>query len=136
ILGVGQAQDRGVPGVPYTDRMTTSPVAVSAKNAFRMAGVKPADMGLVSIYDCYTITVLIELEDAGFCPKGEAGPFISSTDVTYKGKLPINTHGGQLSFGQPGVAGGMSHVTEAVRQMMGRCGERQVQNLDYCFVNG
>jgi acetyl-CoA acetyltransferase len=136
ILGAGQAIDRNVPGVAYVHRMTTSPTAVSARKAFEMAGVSPADMGLVSIYDCYTITAIIELEDAGFCPKGEGGPFIASTDVTYKGTLPINTHGGQLSFGQPGTAGGMTHVTEAARQMMGRCGERQVKDLDYCFVNG
>ncbi len=136
LLGAGHATDRGVPGVPYVDRMTTSPVSVSAKRAFEAAGVRPADIGLISTYDCYTITVIIEIEDAGFAPKGEGGTMIANMDVTYKGDLPINTHGGQLSFGQPGSAGGMSHVTEGVRQMMGRGDERQVQDLDYCFVNG
>ncbi len=76
------------------------------------------------------------LEDAGFCEKGEAGDFVASHDLTYKGDFPLNTHGGQLSFGQPGLAGGMSHVTESARQMMGRADERQVDKLGYCFVNG
>ena len=62
---------------------------------------------------------------------------MAETDVTYKGEFPINTHGGQLSFGQPGSAGGMSHVTEGVRQLMGRGEGRQAeQEVDYCFVNG
>ncbi len=137
ILGVGQSSDRGVPGIAYAERMTTSPVAVSARNAFKMAGLGPNDMDMASVYDCYTITVIIEMEDAGFAPKGEGGAWIAETDVTYKGEFPINTHGGQLSFGQPGSAGGMSHVTEGVRQLMGRGEGRQaVKDIDYCFVNG
>jgi len=101
-----------------------------------MAGVTPRDVDLVSVYDCYTITVLVTLEDAGFCPKGRGGPFVEENDLTYRGNLPVNTHGGQLSFGQPGLAGGMSHVTEAVRQLQGRAGERQVPNCELAFVNG
>ncbi len=100
-----------------------------------MAGVAHKDIGLVSVYDCYTITVLITLEDAGFCAKGQGGPFVEEHDLTYRGDLPLNTHGGQLSFGQPGLAGGMSHVTEAVRQLQGRAGERQVK-CELAFVNG
>ena len=137
ILGAGQSSDRGVPGIAYAERMTTSPVAVSARNAFSMAGLGPNDMDMASVYDCYTITVIIEMEDAGFAPKGEGGAWIAETDVTYKGEFPINTHGGQLSFGQPGSAGGMSHVTEGVRQLMGRGEARQaLKDIDYCFVNG
>ncbi len=137
ILGVGQSSDRGVPGIAYVDRMTTSPVEVSSRRAYSMAGLGPNDMDMASLYDCYTITVIIEVEDAGFAPKGEGGPWIAANDVTYKGNFPINTHGGQLSFGQPGSAGGMSHVTEGVRQLMGRGEGRQVeQELNYCFVNG
>ncbi len=116
--------------------MLTTPIAISSKRAYEMAGVGPSDMNMVSLYDCYTITVLLSLEDAGFCEKGEGGAFVESTDLTYLGDLPTNTHGGQLSFGQPGLAGGMSHVVESARQMMGRAGERQVEQLDYCFVNG
>ena len=135
LLGAGQYVDRGAPGFGYAERMTTSPVVHSAKRAFAMAGVGPQDMDVLSLYDCYTITVIVELEDAGFAPKGEGGPFIASTDITYKGELPINTHGGQLSFGQ--AAGGMTHVTEGVRQLMGRGEGRQVDPVpEYCFVNG
>ena len=70
---------------------------------------------MLSLYDCYTITVLITLEDAGFCAKGDGGPFVAEHDLTFRGDFPCNTHGGQLSYGQAGLAGGASHVTEAVR---------------------
>ena len=137
ILGVGHSTDRGVPGITYVDRMTKSPVEVSARDAYRMAGVGPREMDIASLYDCYTITVIIEFEDAGFAPKGEGGTYFATEDVTYRSDaIAVNTHGGQLSFGQPGTAGGMSHVTEAVRQLMGRGGGRQKEKADYCFVNG
>ena len=134
LLGASQAIDRAQ-GFGYAERMTTSPTVQSARRAFEMAGLGPADMDVLSLYDCYTITVIVELEDAGFAPKGQGGPFIASHDVTFAGDLPINTHGGQLSFGQ--AAGGMTHVTEGVRQLMGRGGDRQVNPTpEYCFVNG
>lgn len=137
IMGVGHSTDRGVPGITYVDRMSKSPVEESSRAAYKMAGVGPQDMDIASLYDCYTITVIIEFEDAGFAPKGEGGKYIAENDVTYKSdKIAINTHGGQLSFGQPGTAGGMSHVTEAVRQLMGRGEGRQKETVDYCFVNG
>jgi len=101
-----------------------------------MAGVSPQDMDFAQPYDCYTITVIVTLEDAGFCRKGEGGRFVAEHDLTYKGDFPCNTHGGQLSFGQPGLAGGMSHVIEAVRQLMGRGGERQVKDATIGYVNG
>ena len=105
--------------------------------AFRMAKVTPKQIDLVEPYDCYTIVVLITLEDAGFCKKGEGGQFVMETDLTYKGQLPCNTHGGQLSFGQAeGLGGGVSHITEACRQLMGRAGARQVANPRLAFVNG
>lgn len=116
--------------------ITTSPIAAAAPRAFEMAAVSPGDVDLVSVYDCYTITVLVTLEDAGFCPKGRGGPFVEEHDLTYRGDLPLNTHGGQLSFGQPGLAGGTSHITEAVRQLQGRAGARQVPNCELAFVNG
>jgi acetyl-CoA acetyltransferase len=134
LLGAGE-YSRGIVLSQYSS-LTTSPIAVSAPKAFEMAGVIPSDIDLVSVYDCYTITVLITLEDAGFCAKGRGGPFVAERDMTYEGDLPLNTHGGQLSFGQPGLAGGMSHVTEAVRQLQGRAGKRQVESGDLAFVNG
>jgi acetyl-CoA acetyltransferase len=76
------------------------------------------------------------LEDAGLVPKGEIGPFFASTDTTYKGSFPINTDGGQLSSGQPNLAGGFRHVIEGARQIMGRAETRQVARNDLCLVNG
>jgi acetyl-CoA acetyltransferase len=134
LLGAGEC-NTGLTLSQY-DTVTTSPIAVSAPKAFEMAGVAHKDIDLVSVYDCYTITVLITLEDAGFCLKGKGGPFVEEHDLTYRGDLPLNTHGGQLSFGQPGLAGGMSHVTEAVRQLQRRAGDRQVANCELAFVNG
>ena len=108
----------------------------AARGAFETAGVKPGDVGLASLYDCYTIMVLLTLEEAGFCGPGEAGAFAESHDLTFAGDFPLNTHGGQLSFGQAGMAGGMSHVTEAVRQIQGRAGDRQIDGLELAYAHG
>jgi acetyl-CoA acetyltransferase len=80
--------------------------------------------------------VLLTLVAAGFCPTGAAGKFVEEHDLTWRGDFPLNTHGGQLSFGQADVAGGMSHVVEAVRQQQGRAHGRQVPGLEFAFVNG
>ncbi len=80
--------------------------------------------------------MIITLEDAGFCTKGQGGAFVAEHDLSYAGDFPCNTHGGQLSFGQAGLAGGMSHVTEAIRQLMGRGEGRQVKDAALVYVNG
>ncbi len=117
--------------------ITVTPVVHSAPRAFQMAGYGPKDMQFAEFYDCYTILEAVCLEDAGFCKKGEIGDFFDSTDTTYKGTFPINTDGGQISGGQPvGGGGGFRNVVEAVRQIMGRAGERQVAKHDVCAVNG
>jgi acetyl-CoA acetyltransferase len=119
-----------------TTDLTTTGVAAAAGRAFTMAGVGHGDVDLVSVYDCYTIMVLLTLEDAGFCAKGKAGPFVAEHDLTWSGDLPLNTHGGQLSYGQAGLAGGASHITEAVRQLRGEAHGRQVHDCELAFVNG
>lgn len=134
VLGAGEMCTHKA--ITYAPSLTTTAVKPAADTAFAMAGVSRADVGLASIYDCYTITVLVTLEDAGFCAKGEGGAFVDEHDLRYNGDFPVNTHGGQLSFGQSGVAGGMSHVTEAARQIQGRSGDRQVKDLDLAYVNG
>lgn len=134
LLGAGERITHK--SITYAPSLTHSAIKPAADKAFHMAGVARDDIKLASIYDCYTITVMISLEDAGFCAKGEAGEFVASHDLTWRGDFPVNTHGGQLSFGQPGLAGGMSHVTEAARQLMGVCGERQVKDCDLAYVNG
>lgn len=134
LLGAGEhCTHRSIANIPD---MTTSGIAVTSKKAYEMAGAGPRDIDLVSVYDCYTIMAAISLEDAGFVEKGKVGPFLEEHDLTFAGDLPLNTHGGQLSFGQPGLAGGMSHITEAARQLMGRANGRQVANCELAFVNG
>ncbi|MBS0324818.1 MAG: thiolase family protein [Proteobacteria bacterium] len=120
----------------YADDMLHTPIGPASKKAFEMSGFKPSDMHMAQIYDCYTITVLLSLEDAGFCPKGTGMKFVLENDLTYKGNFPMNTHGGQLSFGQAGAAGGMSQLIEAVHQIQGRCGERQLKKHDLAYVSG
>jgi acetyl-CoA acetyltransferase len=134
LLGAGEYSNHST--ITYAPSLTTSTVKPAAEAAFRMAGITPQDMDLICPYDCYTITVIVTLEDAGYCKKGQGGPFVMEHDLTYEGDLPCNTHGGQLSFGQPGLAGGMTHVTEGIRQLMGRGEGRQVKNAALAFVNG
>ena len=134
ILGFGEYVSHW--SATYAPNLTTSGVKPAADRAFEMAGVGRDDVGLLSLYDCYTITVLLTLEDAGFCPKGSAGRFVEEHDLRWSGDVPVNTHGGQLSYGQSGIAGGMSHVTEAVRQLQGRAAGRSVPGLERAFVHG
>lgn len=134
LLGAGEYSDHA--SITYAPSLTDSPIKPAADLAFQMAGVARKDINLVCPYDCYTITVLVTLEDAGFCNKGQGGPFVMEHDLSYEGNFPCNTHGGQLSFGQPGLGGGMSHVTEAIRQLMGRGNGRQVKNAALAYVNG
>lgn len=133
VLGFGEALE---PDPFQRPDFLVTPTVESAARAFAMAGLGPKDVTLAEIYDCYTSAVLIELEDAGFCAKGEGGPFVEAHDLTYAGDFPLNTHGGMLSFGQPGLGGGMTLVVEAVRQVMGRAGARQVRRNDVAFVHG
>ncbi len=120
----------------YTADLTRTPVGPASDRAFAMAGVAPADVDMVQVYDCYTITVLLTLEDAGFCAKGEGMRFVRDHDLSFRGDFPCNTHGGQLGFGQSGMAGGMSHVVEAVRQIQGRGAARQLARHDLAYVSG
>lgn len=120
----------------YSDEMTVTPLERAASKAFSMAGLKPQDMDAAQLYDCYTITTLLSLEDAGFCAKGEGMSFVKEHNLTFKGDFPLNTHGGQLSFGQSGAAGGMSQVIEAFHQISGRAEQRQLAKCDQVFVSG
>ena len=99
----------------------------AAARAFAQAGVSVADIDVAEVYDSFTITLLVELESMGFFPRGHAGPAAAEGALGLAGSLPCNTHGGLLSFGHSGAAGGMFHVVEGVRQLRGECGPRQVQ---------
>jgi acetyl-CoA acetyltransferase len=107
--------------------------AISGPAAMAMAGVTPADVDLCQIYDCYTYTVLVSLEDYGFCPKGEGGPFAASGALGPGGSLPVNTGGGQLSAY---YMWGMTPLSEAVIQARGDGGDRQVPRTDVILVSG
>jgi acetyl-CoA acetyltransferase len=116
--------------------LTQSGAKDSGLRAFRMAGLGPEDVDVALLYDCFTITVLVELEDLGFVPRGESGRFAALGHIALGGKLPVNTHGGLLSHGQPGAAGGIFHITEAVRQLRGQAVGRQVEGARIALVHG
>ena len=121
---------------PQWGDMLDPPLREAAAKAFAMAGLTPAQMQGAQIYDCYTIAVLMALEAAGFCAKGEGMELLRTRDLTFAGDFPLNTNGGQLGYGQAGGAGGMTHVIEAYRQIAGRAGERQIKRCDTMFVSG
>ncbi|WP_407685498.1 thiolase family protein [Mycobacterium sp. HUMS_1102779] len=120
----------------YAADLLRTPIARAADKAFAMAGLSRSDVDVASIYDCYTITVLMSLEDAGFCAKGKGMQWVTDHDLTYRGDFPLNTAGGQLSYGQAGMAGGMHHVVDGARQIMGRAGDAQVRDCHTAFVTG
>ena len=118
--------------------LTTSGAAWSGAAAFAEAGVKPADIRYVSIYDSFTITVVVQLEDLGFCKKGGGGRFVADGNlISGSGKLPFNTDGGGLCNNHPGNRGGMTKVIEAVRQLRGEAHPAvQVKNCRLALANG
>jgi acetyl-CoA acetyltransferase len=103
---------------------------------FREAGLGHADIDMLQLYDDYPIMEVIQLEGLGFCGKGEGGPFVEKTDISLTGTLPINTGGGQLSAGQCGAGGGAIGLTEAVMQLQGEAGARQVPGARTALVTG
>jgi acetyl-CoA acetyltransferase len=128
IRGMGQ----GHPGGDPSETLTSG--AVMAKDvAFRMAGVTLDDVDVVELYDCYTFTVLVCLEDYGFCKKGEGGPFVADGRIGPGGSLPVNTGGGQLSSF---YMWGMTPVSEGVIQIRGDGGDRQVDGAEVALVSG
>ena len=93
--------------------------------------VKREDIDLFEIYDDYPIAVMIQIEDFGYCKKGEGGKFVDNHDLTYNGDFPVNTGGGELSVGQAGLAGGYLHLVEALRQFAPRVGMLHDGRLRY-----
>ncbi len=116
VMGVAEGHPDSPSAITQRPDITTLGLAKAAPRAFAMAGVTPDDIDVAEIYDCFTYNVLCQIEDAGFCKKGEGGPFVESGAIRLNGKLPINTHGGLLS--QAHMAG-MNHVVELVRQLRG-----------------
>lgn len=118
--------------------LTYSGGVESGKRAFAEAGVTPADIKYASVYDSFTITVLMQLEDLGFCEKGKGGQFVADGNlISGVGKLPFNTDGGGLCNNHPGNRGGMTKVLEAVRQLRGEAHPAvQVKNCDLALAHG
>jgi len=98
--------------------------------------IKREDIDLFEIYDDYPIAVMIQIEDFGYCQKGEGGKFVEAHDLTYKGDFPVNTGGGELSVGQAGLAGGFLHIVEALRQLRGEADGHQVKKAERALVSG
>ena len=118
--------------------LTVSAAAVSGPRAFEEAGVKPSDIDVALIYDSFTITVLMQLEDLGFCRKGEGGRFVAEGNlISGSGKLPFNTDGGGLCNNHPGNRGGMTKIIEAVRQLRGEAHPKvQVKDCALAVAQG
>jgi acetyl-CoA acetyltransferase len=115
--------------------LTTTGAVQSSRRAYDMAGYGPSDVDVAGVYDCFTGTVIMMLEDLGFCPKGEGGRFVEDGHMTYGGTIPCNTHGGLLSFAHSGVPGGLFHFHETIQQLRGECGERQVGGASLGLVH-
>ena len=135
VLGAGEAPKHQMGG---KIDLTYSGARWSGPLAFEEAKVKPSDMKYASIYDSFTITVLMQLEDLGFCEKGEGGKFVSDGNlISGTGKLPFNTDGGGLCNNHPANRGGLTKVIEAVRQLRGEAHPKvQVPNCDLALAHG
>ncbi|MVU80702.1 thiolase family protein [Nocardia sp. ET3-3] len=132
ILGWGQGHPGQVAERGSAFGLRTG-AAISGPIAMKMAGIIPADVDVVQLYDCYTFTVLITLEDYGFCAKGEGGAFVSDGKLGPAGNFPLNTGGGQLSSY---YLWGMTPLSEAVIQARGQAGDRQVTDRGITLVSG
>lgn len=115
--------------------LTVTPASESGPRAFAGAGLRPADVDVLQVYDAFTINTILFLEDLGFCPKGEGGRFVEDGAIAPGGRLAVNTNGGGLSCVHPNMYGAFE-VIEAVRQLRGDCGARQVAGAKVALVHG
>jgi len=134
ILGTGEGT-----GHCWINQMSDFTAAtgaqISGPQAFAMAGVTPKDIDVAMLYDAFTIVPILALEDLGFCKKGEGGAFVSGQRTAPGGDFPMNTNGGGLSYTHTGMYG-MFTIIEAVRQVRGECGERQVKDAEVALCHG
>jgi acetyl-CoA acetyltransferase len=133
ILGWGESHDHAM--ISQMPDLTSTSASRSSSRAFEMAGLGPGDIDVLELYDSFTITVLLALEDLGYCAKGEGGPFVEDGKLGPGGSLPTNTSGGGLSYCHPGMFG-IFLLIEAVRQLRGECGERQVVGASTALAHG
>jgi acetyl-CoA acetyltransferase len=134
IIGTGQAHTHQ--HVSAAPSLTEFGAAASARGARDAAGIKLDDVRYVAIYDSFTITLTILLEEIGLAPRGQAGRRARDGYFNQDGAMPLNTHGGLLSYGHCGCGGAMAHLVETQHQMTGRAGERQVKDASVAFLHG
>jgi acetyl-CoA acetyltransferase len=132
VMGVAEGHPDSPSAITQRPDLTTLGLAKAALKAFAMAGVAPDDIDVAEIYDCFTYIVMCQLEDLGFCKKGEGGAFVENGALALHGRLPVNTHGGLLS--QAHMAG-MNHIVELARQLRGQA-EAQVPDAEIGLVTG
>ena len=133
VLGSGQSITHA--SITSMPDLTHTGAIESGAQAYRAAGLTPADIDVLALYDAFTINTILFLEDLGFCPKGEGGRFVEGGRIGPKGDLAVNTNGGGLSYCHPGMYG-LFLLIEAVRQLRGGCGQRQVAEAQAAIVHG
>jgi acetyl-CoA acetyltransferase len=133
VLGTGEAHTHRM--ISQMPDLTETAAKISGRLAFERSGISHAEIDVAEIYDSFTITVLLTHESLGFCKKGEGGDFVSGQRTAPGGDFPMNTQGGALSYTHPGMFG-IFTVIEAVRQLRGECGERQVKDAKIALANG
>jgi acetyl-CoA acetyltransferase/uncharacterized OB-fold protein len=133
VLGCGQSITHAA--ISAMPDLTETGARRAGEIAYRMAGLQPKDIDVLALYDAFTINTILFLEDLGFCPKGEGGRFVEGGRIGPKGSLPVNTNGGGLSYCHPGMYG-LFLLIEAVRQLRGECGERQVKGAKTALAHG
>lgn len=121
--------------IAQLEDLTVTAAKESGDRAFAQAGLAPADVDVANLYDAFTINTILFLEDLGFCPKGEGGPFVASGAIAPGGSLPVNTNGGGLSFCHPGMYG-LFTLVESIRQLRAEAGDRQVKDATIALAHG
>jgi len=133
VMAAGEGHPDSPSTITQRPDLTRLGIAKCADRVFEASGVTRADIDVAEIYDCFTYIVLCQLEDLGFCKKGEGGPFVMDGNIGLSGRLPINTHGGLLS--QAHIAG-MNHIVELTRQLRGEAGAAQIRGAEIGLVTG
>lgn len=135
VYVLGAASETTHREIAWMPDLITTGAARSGARAFAQAGITAADVSVAQLYDAFTINTILFLEDLGFCPKGEGGRFVEGGRIAPGGALPVNTNGGGLSCVHPGM-NGLFGIVEAVRQLRGDCGARQVKGAEIAVAHG
>ena len=133
VLGCGQSITHA--SITSMPDLTHTGAIESGRQAYAMAGMKASDIKVLALYDAFTINTILFIEDLGFCPKGEGGRFVEGGAIAPGGRLAVNTNGGGLSYCHPGMYG-LFILIEAIRQLRGECGARQVADAHTAIVHG